>query len=380
MIEFHSGWLEVKPARYVKMPLESSVQNMSNISRSVVLKLHGNGSIDSRSTLFPSFLSQLFWYYGMVILIVSVASNLLALAACLQSYSRNPSVMLGYLASLSVADLLFGLLAAFDASIHFSISGEVACKLEGFLTETSYTSTILILNAISYERMKVVATPILARLRRFRFRRWLPILVWLISLFLCSPLLFIYSSAPGYCTNKQLGILARQVFYCFQTFGLFFVSLAFMVWAHIKIFKALAKHSVFRLSSSGTSSIFRSEEKLSKMLVVVVVVFCVSYIPFITLSLMVNFGLEENTLIWSTSWKVSQLLVFTQSCINPFIYCFFSRQFRKACRDVLTCRCRSVKVSSRRIRAASGGTSLELHTFQNFETRVGAHEKQVTVL
>ncbi|KAK3753249.1 hypothetical protein QZH41_004463 [Actinostola sp. cb2023] len=329
---------------------------------------------------FPRILNVLIVYSAVAVLVLSIASNLLALAVCTHIYKRSPSVMLGYLASLSVANLCFSFLACVDFSVHFDASGELACKMEGFLTETSYISAILILVCISYERMTVVATPILARLKRFRFRKWLPVSVWVVSLVLCSPLLFFYTRRHGHCTSILLGSFPRLLFYVLQTVFLFILSLLFMLWAHIKIFKTLARHSVFRKGSSSAAKIFRSDAKLTKMLVAVMVIFFVCHTPFMAMLLMLNLGMAKGTLLWQTAFRVSQLVMFTQTCINPFIYCFFSKQFRQSCKEVLTCRCGDSRVSSNRYRGTSGTTSIELQAVSSFAGRGVVHEKEVTVL
>ncbi|EDO49915.1 predicted protein [Nematostella vectensis] len=319
---------------------------------------HVNSSFTQRSE-FPRFLSLLLGYYGVVVLIVSLAGNMLALAACSKTYHRNPSVLLGCLASLTVADLLFVLLAAFDAGIHFAAHGDMACKVEGVLTETCYTALILVLVLISYERMQVVSSPILARVRRFRFRKWLPLLLWLISLIICSPLIFFFhTSQIGWCENTALGDIARQIYYGIQSLFLYTFSLLFMIWAHCRIFRALAKHSSFRKGTS-TPLMIQSERKLTRMLVAVTATFCLCYSPYITVRTLKYFKLTGTSVLWRTLWRICELFVFTQAAINPFIFCFFSRQYRKACKEILRCECRTKKKGSPKTRGVSA-TSLEL--------------------
>lgn len=354
--------------------LNTSVANTSDYYNG------GNGSIH-RATRppFSPLLYLLFVYYAIAVLVLSIITNLLALAACFQLYRQNPSVMLGYLASLSVANLCFSVLGSFDFSLHFSLTGEIACKVEGFLTETCYMAAIIILVCISYERKRVVATPILARLKELHFRKLLPFFVWVFSSVLCSPLLIFYTRIQGTCTSILLGNLPRLIFYIIQTVIVYVLSLIFMFWAHINIFKTLAKHRTFRRGSSSAAKIFRSDVKLSKMLVAVILVFVVCHTPYMSMLLMINFGIAEKTASWEIVWHVARLFMISQTCINPFIYCFFSKQFRKTCKDILTCQCSS-NTQVPRLRATSGTTSLELQAVSCYDGNGGPYEKDVTEL
>ncbi|XP_020905481.1 C-X-C chemokine receptor type 1-like [Exaiptasia diaphana] len=337
-----------------------------------------NASIPRFRPPFSPILYLLFVYYAIAVLALSIISNLLALAACFKLYRRNPSVMLGYLASLSVANLCFSILGSFDFSMHFSLTGEVACKVEGFLTETCYMAAIIILVCISYERKRVVATPILARLKELHFRKLLPLLVWVFSSILCSPLLIFYTRIHGTCTSILLASISRLIFYIIQTVVVYVLSLFLMFWAHLNIFKTLSRHRTFRRGSSSAAKIFRSDAKLSRMLVAVIIVFVVCHTPYMSMLLMINFGIEERTATWQITWHIARLLMFSQTTINPFIYCFFSKQFRKTCKDILTCHCSASNLQVPRLRATSGTTSLELQAVPCYDGNGGPYEKDIT--
>ena len=76
------------------------------------------------------------------------------------------------------------------------------------------------------------------------------------------------------------------------------------------------------------------------MLVVVFVTFTLSWLPLYSVGLRLLFGLEhmstaEKTILKKYILPVAQWLGASNSCVNPFIYCYFSCSFRLAIRQVM---------------------------------------------
>src|SRR6218665_1453649 len=88
-------------------------------------------------------------------------------------------------------------------------------------------------------------------------------------------------------------------------------------------------------SRFGESSVvYKSKVKVVKMLIIVVVVFSFSWLPLYIVNLRVYYGLPvidnspEFVLLIQVGFPVSQWCGSSSSCVNPIIYCFFSRKFR----------------------------------------------------
>ncbi|VEL34064.1 unnamed protein product [Protopolystoma xenopodis] len=87
--------------------------------------------------------------------------------------------------------------------------------------------------------------------------------------------------------------------------------------------------------------------RIVKMLAVVIVVFGMSYLPLMVIFSLfkVYHTLSELNLVpadWSPVWMpiaipIAQWLYASNSCVNPWIYCFYSRTYRESFRRMLLC-------------------------------------------
>ena len=96
--------------------------------------------------------------------------------------------------------------------------------------------------------------------------------------------------------------------------------------------------------------IYRSKMKVVKMLVVVVILFAFSWLPLYGTLVRMYFGPTLEThphfhLLSQIVLPIAQWLGSSNSCVNPIIYCFFSKKFRHGFTDMVRC-CRGVRRSS----------------------------------
>ena len=99
------------------------------------------------------------------------------------------------LVNLATADLLFTYLSVFNMIGYLWrwVGGDNTCKLQGFFVEASYTTSIMTLVTISYQRLKATTDPFSTREGRGFDREYLkPVIIWGLSLLVCTPLLQIY--------------------------------------------------------------------------------------------------------------------------------------------------------------------------------------------
>ena len=99
----------------------------------------------------------------------------------------------------------------------------------------------------------------------------------------------------------------------------------------------VAQRQVFGLQrdSSAAVSMSRTKTRVLRMLVVVCVVFALSWLPLYSLHLILMFAdptiisQAERDLMKNYALPIAQWLGAANSCINPFIYCYFSPAFRR---------------------------------------------------
>lgn len=90
--------------------------------------------------------------------------------------------------------------------------------------------------------------------------------------------------------------------------------------------------------SSTSSIIYRSKVKVLKMLIVVVILFAFSWLPLYGVNMRIYFGppMVEDVLM-QIAVPVCQWLGSSNSCVNPIIYCLFSKKYRTGIRRLLSC-------------------------------------------
>jgi len=77
--------------------------------------------------------------------------------------------------------------------------------------------------------------------------------------------------------------------------------------------------------------------RVARMLWVVAGLFAVSWLPYHTVSLYLNF-VSDNDTVSLTALSVALLLGHSQSAQNPVVYCIMSSTFKHAMTSILRCR------------------------------------------
>lgn len=270
-----------------------------------------------------------------VIFIIAFFGNVMTILTCYASYRRTTSILLRFIASLAVADLLFTLLTTIDLVYVLSGNwpgGRVTCAIQRFLSEMSYSASSLTLAAISYERYHTVVLKGAKRMRRKRIH--IVKGVWIASILLCLPLLYGYTTVmrddgKERCVNWiSWGHTGKRVYYGLTTVAKFISPLSLMIWAHVKIVRVLSSHN----RNNRISTLEAKQRKTTKMLAVVTLAFCCCWCPAVIVRLLMYFAGFEGKILW----KGVQLLFFANCALNPVLYCFYDRQFRSSFKRMMS--------------------------------------------
>lgn len=292
----------------------------------------------------------LFMVFYISVFMASMVGNSLVLLVCYRSLKKQRHEETSrehffnlYIANLAISDLLFTILTIFDALYAINnewTSGNFTCRTQGFLVENCYTASILTLVAISRERVTTVTRVELNDRQYMTKQRKIAVtIIWICAFFVCSPLLYAYSTyfdtreMTYKCHNLYWGETARRVYYSIVVIPLFFIPLSFMIFTHVRIHKVLK--SQVAPSEHMQKVLQRRRKKASRMLGMVTLMFFILWSPFIIFRSLRYFNWYTNL----EPWKLSQLLTIASSASNPFIYCFYSTQFRNYLKTVIACRC-----------------------------------------
>ena len=253
---------------------------------------------------------------------LSIIGNCFVLTIC---YRRRASSLKWFIANLAVADLTFALLTILDAVSVFWhwIGGQVSCKIQSFLIEACYSTSIMTLVVISYERVKAVVDPFNARFIDSVSASKKVISLWVISLAFGSPLLHAYrivreeESGKAVCSNEPFGDLERQIYFGIHGVCFFLIPLIYMLYAQFTIFRTLRSRAQrFPGKSCLNTKLKCRHRKVAKTLTALTLAFVICWSPFVIFRMLKYFHLWHE----KHFWRSSQLLTLVNSALDPILY------------------------------------------------------------
>ncbi|XP_045119829.1 QRFP-like peptide receptor isoform X2 [Portunus trituberculatus] len=301
--------------------------------------------------------------------VVGVAGNgLIIFTIC--RFRRLKTTTNVFLASLASADLLLILLCIpVKLARLFSYSwtlGAVMCKTLYFLQALSAICSVLTLTTMSIERYYAIVHPMRAQYRcTISQAKRLCGGLWLLSLVLASPVTVMQ-------VHMEVGQRVRA-FWCvrdwdsprlwrgYETYMMavvLVVPASVMAAAYTAIGGAIVTMVARRRTITSKGQIADGGSLLNdntrrrrrdaqdsevlqvvSMLVVVVLLFILCWSPVLVVNVLKAYSVLP---LYSPTLKhiatVADLLSYCNSCVNPFVYGFMSKNFRKSFKQVLCCR------------------------------------------
>lgn len=236
------------------------------------------------------------------------------------------------------------------------------CKMTAFLQGTSVSASVSTLVAIAVDRYIAICHTLELHMTAM-IARLIIVLIWLFSMGIMSPwaiyfkvtyhksarqtipmCLEVWSRDIAADKSRQKGYFLGAIFLCCYTLPLLSIVICY----------TLIAIRVWRRNAPGVANtsevILKSKVKVLKMLSCVVVLFAFSWLPLYATKIRILFGGSLSTtaekLLIQTIIPISQWLGSSNSCINPIVYCFFSKKFRRGFKE-LTLRCCSSSSAGR---------------------------------
>ncbi|XP_043563180.1 coagulation factor II (thrombin) receptor-like 1, tandem duplicate 2 [Chiloscyllium plagiosum] len=283
----------------------------------------------------------------IIVFIIGLPVNAMALWVFIyRTKMKHPAAI--YMANLALADLLFIIWFPLKISYHLNGNnwtyGEGLCKvLVVFFYGNMYCS-ILFMTCLSVQRYWVVVNPISQTRRKTHIAYGVSIFIWIMIILGTMPL---YLNIQQTVKIVNLDIttchdvlpeeqLASSMFDYFLSLaiGVYFFPALLTVTAYVLMIKTLK-------ASSNEDSIGKSRKRAIELIITVLIMYLVCFTPS-NIILVVHYSLLKhgNDNVYAF-YIVSLCLSTINSCIDPFVYYFVSKDFRDHVKNTL--RCRSVR-------------------------------------
>ncbi|OWK62807.1 Proteinase-activated receptor 2 [Lonchura striata] len=285
------------------------------------------------------------------VFIIGLPSNAMALwVFFFRTKKKHPAVI--YMVNLALADLLFVVWFPLKISYHLNgnnwLFGEGLCKVfVAFFYGNMYCS-ILFMTCLSVQRYWVVVNPIVHSKKKSEIALGISIAIWILIVLGTIPLYLVNQTA--YISNLNIttchdvlpeNVSAHDMFSYFLSLaiGLFLIPAIITAVAYILMIKTLSA-SIIDVSTG------KKRKRAVKLIIVVLSMYLICFTPSNVL-IIVHYSLLK---AYSQShlyvWYITALcLSILNSCIDPFIYYYISKDFRDNLKYALLCQ--SVRTTQR---------------------------------
>ncbi|XP_007939825.1 somatostatin receptor type 3 [Orycteropus afer afer] len=276
----------------------------------------------------------------LVVCVVGLLGNSLVIYVVLR-HTASPSVTNVYILNLALADELFMLglpfLAAQNALSYWPF-GSLMCRLVMAVDGINQFTSIFCLTVMSVDRYLAVVHPTRsARWRTAPVARTVSAAVWVASAVVVLPVV-VFSGVPRGMSTCHMQwpepAAAWRAGFIIYTAALgFFGPLLVICLCYLLILVKV--RSAGRRVWAPSCERRRSERRVTRMVVAVVVLFVLCWMPFYVLNIVnVVCPLPEEPAFFGLYFLVVAL-PYANSCANPILYGFLSYRFKQGFRRVL---------------------------------------------
>ncbi|XP_055519208.1 galanin receptor 2b-like [Leucoraja erinacea] len=277
-----------------------------------------------------------------LIFLLGTVGNGLVLAVLLRKGQTSYSTTNLFILNLSIADLFFIVFCVpFQATIYTLdgwLFGTFMCKMVHFFIYLTMYASIFTLAAVSVDRYLAIRYPLKSRELRTARNALIAIgIIWALSMVLAGPYLnyyqiVLYNGVPvcvPIWADKRRKVMDVSSF----VFG-YVIPVTILSFAYTRTIKYLWT-SVDPIETVSEAK--KAKRKVTKMIIIVAVLFCLCWLPHHVVIMCFWFGHFPFNKATYAFRLIAHCMSYANSCLNPIVYALISKHFRKRFKQVFTC-------------------------------------------
>uniref|UniRef100_A0A3B3R403 Galanin receptor 2b n=1 Tax=Paramormyrops kingsleyae TaxID=1676925 RepID=A0A3B3R403_9TELE len=277
-----------------------------------------------------------------LIFLLGTVGNILVLAVLLRNGQMGHNTTNLFILNLSVADFFFIIFCVpFQATIYSLegwVFGSFMCKAVHFFINLTMYASSFTLATVSVDRYLAIRYPLRSRELRTPVNAVAAMaVIWGLSLVFAGPYLSYYGlidfANGNVCVPSWAESNRKVLDTCTFVFG-YVIPVLIVSLSYTRTIKYLWT-AVDPLD--GMSDSKRAKRKVTKMIIIVTVLFCICWLPYhvvILCYLYGDFPFNQTTYAFRL---LSHCMAYANSCLNPIVYALVSKHFRKGFKKVFSC-------------------------------------------
>ncbi|OWF48804.1 pyrokinin-1 receptor-like [Mizuhopecten yessoensis] len=339
----------VLPTKHTITGYNNSSGNLSvNLDLNETFNDLNSGSGKGAVPEAPVYLLVFATLFYVVIFIVGILGNAAVIAVVIYGRSIRNAVNI-YLINLCVADLLVMVVCMPPVLVELHTKevwyfGEVMCKTVPFLEMVVASASVFTIIAISVERYKVVCKPLSVTVENVLYVAKVIVVIWLTAIFISAPILSIVTykdsslldGTPIKVCRVPVRTTIQKSYIVISTFFIYVIPCALLFTLYCRLCRKLIPDSEcpFDMYERYVSEKLRLRKQVVNIIATIVSMFFICHLPYRAVSLWLIFessrnvaslGLEKYLAIVYTA----RIFLYVNHALNPIVYNFVSRKFRR---------------------------------------------------
>ncbi|CAG0879335.1 unnamed protein product [Darwinula stevensoni] len=243
-----------------------------------------------------------------------------------------------FIMNLAVADLLV-LVVCLPSNLMTTLFdpwmwGALMCKMVSYIQGVSVTASVHSLVAVSFDRFLAIWFPLQRQMTR-KAASIIIVFIWLESTHLLIPWAIVFHAEDDRCREEWTDPLTEKIYFIVANLVICYLApLLLISICYILIFVKVCRRDIPGERTNYDQHVMelhqRSKFKVIQMLLVVVVIFILSWFPTYLMYSIYKLGDPQLLGDWAKSLiPIAQWLGVSNSCMNPILYAFFNKKFRK---------------------------------------------------